>query len=311
MAAESYFDMDSYPTSDQAAPPGMYSGNGYGDGPPRPNLQPTQPLVSDDNTLLPRPVSPPVKPTAHLLNKPNLQHPQGPMPNSRLRQQRLQKWKRYLRIMKVATQAISTLLSAIMFAAMVFLAIKHQITKNTIRGGRSAWPKNPKLWPTFLLLITACITLVLSIVTLLSYCFSFNKARRSWKVTSLKYVVYIGVWIVVSVLYRYEKSLHGIDNDLWGWTCSDKGKALQAEFHGVVNFSGLCQLQVRKPTLKSSMILIGQQSSSWETSLAEFVIKAAFAVGHFILYRKTRDDEKQNLADRLGGATTDLVEDIF
>ena len=50
------------------------------------------------------------------------------------------------------------------------------------------------------------------------------------------------------------------------------------------------------------------QSSSWGTSLAEFLIKSAFAVGHFIIYRKTRDEEKQYLADHLGDATTDFVE---
>ena len=53
------------------------------------------------------------------------------------------------------------------------------------------------------------------------------------------------------------------------------------------------------------------KSSSWGTSLAEFLAKIAFAIGHFIIYRKTRDDEKQHLANGLGGAITDEIENIF
>ena len=44
--------------------------------------------------------------------------------------------------------------------------------------------------------------------------------------------------------------------------------------------------------------------------MAEIAFKVVFAIGHFIIYRKTRDDEKQHLADGLGGAVTDIVEDF-
>ena len=30
-----------------------------------------------------------------------------------------------------------------------------------------------------------------------------------------------------------------------------------------------------------------------------------------MIYRKTRDDEKQHLADGIGGAGTDFLEDVF
>jgi hypothetical protein len=58
-------------------------------------------------------------------------------------------------------------------------------------------------------------------------------------------------------------------------------------------------------------LLIGVQSKSWIVSIAEAVAKIAFAIGHFILYRKTRDGEKQRLADKVGGTVTDLVDDAF
>lgn len=58
-------------------------------------------------------------------------------------------------------------------------------------------------------------------------------------------------------------------------------------------------------------LLIGVQSNSWVISIAEAGVKIAFAIGHFILYRKTRDGEKQRLADGVGGAVTGLLEDAF
>ena len=36
-----------------------------------------------------------------------------------------------------------------------------------------------------------------------------------------------------------------------------------------------------------------------------------FAIGHFVIYHKTRDDEKQHLANGIGGAGTDFMEDAF
>ena len=51
------------------------------------------------------------------------------------------------------------------------------------------------------------------------------------------------------------------------------------------------------------------QSRSWEVSIAEIVVKILFAIGHFVIYRKTRTGEKQNLADGIGGAGTDFLED--
>jgi hypothetical protein len=176
----------------------------------------------------------PPKPSMHI---PTAQSP-GPLgvsdpSTSRLRQRKFQKYKRYLRIGRIATKVIT-----------VFMTLKYQTTKNEIRNERSAWPKHPKLWPTFLLLGGAGLTLLLSAVTLFSYCFCFDKARGSWKLTLVKYAIHILAWIIISTLYRYEKGLHGVNNDLWGWSCSQEAAAIQTEFKGVVDFQSLCSVQV-------------------------------------------------------------------
>ena len=121
----------------------------------------------------------------------------------------------------------------------------------------------------------------------------------------------------MTFLYRYEKSLHGKDNDLWGWACSNEATAIQTEFAGVVDFKAICTAQVSNSlfVIVSEALepfeLIDGQTSSWKVSIAECVAKVAFAIGHFVIYRKTRENEKQNLADGLGGAFSDLAEHAF
>ena len=243
MASNSYYNLNTYPSPQPAAPPGMYSGQGYNDPPSKPALQSKMTSVVTNNEVPPRPLSPPVKPTAQLLSKPGYQAQQDSTLSDPSRQRKSSKWRRVLRVWKVATQCISTLLSAFMFIAMVYTTIKYQTTENTVRGGRTPWPKDSKLWPTFMLLAASGVTLILSTVTILSYCCCYARATASWKLTAVKYVIHLGVWLVVSALYRYEKGTNGKNNDLWGWSCSDVTDALQPQFNGVVGFSGLCTLQ--------------------------------------------------------------------
>lgn len=293
------------------------NGNSY-NSPPQHSMSdmqsnpPLQPASSSWNVRPPHPIDPPTKPLVHSSHIAVPQPLKIQTPNSRLRQRKYQTLKRYLRIGKIVTKVITILFSTIMFAIMVFMVIKYQSSKDEIRGGRTAWPKQPKLWPTFMLLVGAGFTLLLSLMTLLSYCCAFDKARRSWKLTVVKYVIHIGAWLVISALYRYEKSTRGVNNDLWGWSCSTEATALQAEFSGVVNFSSLCSVQVSGcHDRKEEAWLMMSQSKSWEVSVAEVVVKIAFAIGHFVVYRKTRGDEKQHFADGVGGAGTDFLEDVF
>ena len=243
MAASSYYRLDSYPEID--------SSNNYSGLHPRPegaqsHLVPYSAYSSDNSYNDPAmPFDQRLKPSLYIPTAQSLPPLRVSDPStSRLRQRKFQKYKRYLRIGKIATKAITVTFSTIMFATMVFMAIKYQTTKNEIRNGRNPWPKRPKLWPTFMLLAGAGLTLLLSAVTLFSYCLCFDKARGSWKLTLVKYVIHILAWITITTLYRYEKGLHGVNNDLWGWSCSQEAAVIQAEFNGVVNFATLCNLQV-------------------------------------------------------------------
>lgn len=175
--------------------------------------------------------------------------PQTSKPSGQMTRQlraKFEKLKRWLRILQITAEACSIIFTAIMFGIMVYVNAKHYTTKDQFRDGRTAWPKDgTKVWPSIMLLLASGITLLTSIIVLLGYCCCWKKTTTSWKFTVLRYVVQITAWILVSFLYRYEKGLHGNNNDLWGWSCSTKAKDIQAAFNGVVDFSTLCQTQVR------------------------------------------------------------------
>ena len=52
------------------------------------------------------------------------------------------------------------------------------------------------------------------------------------------------------------------------------------------------------------------QASSWEASIAEWALRIVFAVGHYVLHRRHMG-EKKNLADNVGDATQDLLQNAF
>ena len=224
----------------------------YNDGssPPRPtvttDMYSMQPIPHEYNHSYPPDEGRPQSPVGHA---PSEAPPEIAKPTSqfnRLRSRKFEKLKRWLRIVRIVSKVVTTAFSTIMFVFMVYISAKYQSTKGTIRDDRNPWPKHPKLWPTIMLLLGSFVTLVMSIGILISYCCCFKRTSRSWKVTLLKYAVHIIAWIVISVLYRYEKSLHGDNNDLWGWSCSQEATAIQTEFHGVVNFNSLCTVQVSR-----------------------------------------------------------------
>jgi hypothetical protein len=160
---------------------------------------------------------------------------------------RLKRYQRYFLALRSSAEALSTLLSIIMFGIMAFVIVKFYSTKDAVFGGQAAWPPSPKLWPTFLLLLGSVITLLLGIITLIGYCRRPQKARGSWRLVLIRYGFHIGIWLTITFLYRYEKGLHNVNDDLWAWSCGKTAKKLQEELHSTIDFDILCEIQVRLP----------------------------------------------------------------
>lgn len=249
MAAASYYQLNQLQHSNNHHPPqpdysyhGAYSSSHTG---PIPTHHSPQPTIAPTAEPLLKP-KPGFSVTSSGSQPPSLYNDSGD-PNvgpDRLDVQKQQQYTRWQRVSTLLSKLTTVVFAGIMFAIMVYIVVTHQRTRVVVRGGRTPWPKETKVWPTYMLLGASGVALGLAIFTLAFYCCSFERARRSWKMQLVKNVVSAIIWIGVSAIYRYEKSTNGVDNDLWGWSCSPKALAIQAEFQDVINFQPLCRAQV-------------------------------------------------------------------
>lgn len=174
--------------------------------------------------------------------------PQTPPPRHTVSASRIPKFKKYIRlfiILRFISHGLSSILNAVMFGLMIFTYETFTRTKNTIVEAKNAWPTDAKTWPTIMLLLIAAVTLLASVANLIANCVCMRR-QGNWKLIVLGYVIHIGSWLIVTFLYRYEKGLHGNNNDLWSWSCGDSAKELQNDFHSNIDFNLLCKVQVSR-----------------------------------------------------------------
>ncbi|KAI9861525.1 MAG: hypothetical protein M1824_002417 [Vezdaea acicularis] len=159
-----------------------------------------------------------------------------------------QKLKKRVRIFKFLARSLTFILSIAITGNLAKVLGKYLATKGVLIGGRNAWAKDTKLWPTIMLLVIAVISAFINSIIMLAYCWrSVKHANRASMIstlfTSVIFVVHIVIWIVTAALYKYGKDTHGVSNDLWGWTCSSKAFKIQPQFQKVVDFDQYCSIQ--------------------------------------------------------------------
>ncbi|KAI8628984.1 hypothetical protein F5Y19DRAFT_485339 [Xylariaceae sp. FL1651] len=201
------------------------------------------------------------------------------------------KWKRRISWLRAISRIVSAITNVITFAFMAFVIAVFLSTRDDSALGRPIWPREPKTWPTILLLTASLITLFASLSLLVYYCLCFRRAVDSWKAVAVMYAIEFGIWLTVTFLYRYEKAL----SDLWGWSCTDIAKDLQARGNIRVDFANLCRIQ----------------TASWVFSIFETSTKVLFALSMFFLYRKVEVSKaRRNLAQGVGEGVMGVVDFI-
>jgi len=92
-----------------------------------------------------------------------------------------------------------------------------------------AWPDNPKLYPTFLLLTTSLITLIIDIVSLGDrYCGSSLAKKADTMVSKMRYalLVFQAIGSVTGAAVFNGTEAAGSGQDLFGWSCSPASGAM-------------------------------------------------------------------------------------
>jgi hypothetical protein len=112
---------------------------------------------------------------------------------------------------------------------------------------RTAWAIDSKVWPTYMYLAIATISVIMNASVLGAYLKSVKAANKVESVqTWIDRVIMafnVGIWVVSVAIYRYEKDTGGVSNDLWGWTCSSTAQSLQQTFKTEVPFNTYCTAQ--------------------------------------------------------------------
>jgi hypothetical protein len=167
--------------------------------------------------------------------------------------------KHQIRLLNLLSRVLSTILSLATFVPLAMTTQKYFTTRNIFHAApdpkdpgatiqRTAWALNSKIWPTYMYLAVATLSLIMNASTLVAYLKSVKAANSVAKVQGWfsKAIMAINViiWAVSVAVYRYEKDLGGVPNDLWGWTCSPQARELQKIFKDEVQFNTYCTVQV-------------------------------------------------------------------
>ena len=155
---------------------------------------------------------------------------------------------------------------------MAYALSKYYTTKNhNVNGTMSVWGKSTTLWPTFLLLAVALITLLLNLITICAYFRGgVEKANSTSNAASyIGYVllaVHVIVWAVSMGLFKMANS----GKDLWGYSCGSQADAIQEEVKSFIDFGKLCTTQVRSyvlrlfcPCLGVNLMLLTYHVTDW------------------------------------------------
>lgn len=143
----------------------------------------------------------------------------------------IERGARRIRIMRIIQSTFGAALSVAIagFQGRVFALFQ---SSKSVTG---AWPDNPNLMPTLLLLAVASLALIFDLSMLLAYLkpnhrmarVAFTVATAShYIITSAKTVSYAIGAIVARTSYNYGNS-SGQTADLWSWSCTDQAAAMQ------------------------------------------------------------------------------------
>jgi hypothetical protein len=153
--------------------------------------------------------------------------------------------KRNIRVLRFIIRMTTLGLATYGVVSQAMVLERFLNTRGIIRNNRNPWANGTVIWPTIVLLSTSSLTVLISLITLGSYCCSVKHANKistnaGLPMSIAENVAHVVIWISTAVSYRAGKT----GKDLWGWTCDPKANAIQKVFPEV-NFDFLCGVQVR------------------------------------------------------------------
>ncbi len=162
-----------------------------------------------------------------------------------------------IRRLRIIQRALNLMISVTVLGFMVNTYVTFVNHRTIQSGGQTIpiYPVNPVTWPTYMMIATAVVSLLLNTSIMIAYCWGVSAANRMnmWAgyLGYLMHVINIGIWIATSTTFQMSQGAADAvppPNDIYGWTCSNRVDELAAEFKNLpVNFNLQCETQVCSP----------------------------------------------------------------
>ena len=170
----------------------------------------------------------------------------------RLLESRDGKLKYRIRVLKIVSRILATILSAATVAPLAITLVKFFRTRNqyfSVDGQeRTAWAIGSIPIYTYVYFGVSTVSFLFNAAILISYLRGVREANKTAKVagvwSTVILVAHVLMWIGSVAYYRYGKhSIDGNFKDLWGWTCSSAADEIQPQVPNI-NFAKYCEIQV-------------------------------------------------------------------
>jgi hypothetical protein len=150
-----------------------------------------------------------------------------------------------LRIYLGIQYTLNVILAIVIIALMALTLIKYNSSKNV----KGAWPANPVLSPTFLMLVVSCVNVLVDVANLLVQCCGAKAIKRVADVvmkvrTTTGTITAVAPAVAAGFSAFAQNTTNGAD--LWGFSCSSAADQMaavnSADMVCMANVSLLCLL---------------------------------------------------------------------
>ncbi|KAK5173119.1 uncharacterized protein LTR77_003241 [Saxophila tyrrhenica] len=161
------------------------------------------------------------------------------------------KLKHRIRLLRIVSRALATVLSAATVAPLAITLVKFFQTKDTymtVDGeSRTAWASGTIAWYTYMYFGISLVSFLLNAGIMISYIRGVKQANATAKYAGYWSALILGahvvVWAISVAVYRYGKEpVEGKFVDLWGWTCSEAANEIQEQVTDI-DFQQYCSIQ--------------------------------------------------------------------
>jgi len=171
--------------------------------------------------------------------------------------------KKRQHILEITQRSTSLALSVIILGIMSHAYLTFLAHKDVTAGGQAIYPTFMNLWPTYLIITAAAVTVVINSCIVFWHIHGTVKDLAREEIIN-KYWEYAShginflIWLGTTTTFRISKNWGPAQdpNVLWGYTCSSTAQMLNETYPQIIKFYVQCELQTVSWWMGASAVLV-------------------------------------------------------